>query len=393
MLSRFRSRNSAITFDVGSAGIRAFQLAARGAHLSSRDSLRLDLLPSHGQVDEQPPPPDYSRLARLVGQGSFSGSDVGLVLSPPEARFCTLRLPRKALDQPEKRVREALAWEVAREMRADAHELEVRYWQLPPGHRQGLNVMAVALPIERALSWYEVLAHDRLRLRRIDVSPCALAHLACRMWTPQANELWGILDLGFRRATLTVVLGEVPTYIRLLSASCGSWTGRLAQAFEVPHAVAEQIKRMHGIRPTERGVRAPQSNQPSAGRRPALHHAEDIPSVVFGLLREPLDELAHEIKKCFAYVMQNFPDIAASRLLLAGGGAKLPGLAAYLEQQLALSVAPLANACMSTRSGGDAGATDDQGPPLLWERPLPDTAVQPEVATAVGGAILDLENP
>ncbi len=379
MLSRFRSRNSAITFDLGTAGIRAFQLATRGGHLSTRDCLRLDLLPPHDRADDQPPPPDYSRLARLVGQGSFSGSDVALVLSPPEVRFCTLRLPKKALAQPETRIREALAWEVAREMRADAHQLEVRYWQLPPGHQQGLNVMAVALPIERALSWYELFARDRLRLRRIDVSPCALTHLACRMWTPATNELWGILDLGYRRATLTVVLGQVPTYIRLLSASSDSWTGRLAHAFEVAHAVAEQIKRAHGIRPVERGSRAPQPNQPWL-------HAEDVPSVVFGLLREPLDDLTHEIKKCFAYVLQNFRDVAASRLLLAGGGANLRGLASYLEHELGLRVAPLTNAL-----AGQTPARSCQSEPLPWKRPLPDTTVQPEAAAAVGGAIRDVE--
>jgi type IV pilus assembly protein PilM len=376
MFSRFHSRSSAITFDVGAAGIRAFQVVARGSHVSSRDSLRLELLPTNAHADDEPPPPDYSRLARLVGQGSFSGSDVGLVLSPPDVRFCALRLPKKALDQPEKRIREALAWEVAREMRSDAHELEVRYWQLPPGHQQGLNVMAVALPIEGALSWYQLFARDRLRLRRIDVAPCALVHLACRIRTPTENELWGILDLGFRRATLTLVLGNVPTYIRVLPASSGAWTRRLAQAFEVAPPAAEEIKRTHGIRPDQRGIRAPQPSQ-SPGQTPALHHAEDIPSLVFGLLRESLDDLLHEIKKCFAYVLHNFPNVSADRLLLAGGGANLPGLAPYLEQQLGLSSAPLSSTAESDS--------------IPWERPLPNTTVQPEAAAALGGALLDVE--
>lgn len=369
MFSRYRTRNSAITFDVGTAGIRAFQVAGRGSRVSGRDALRLQLPLSRERGDEVPRP-DYSRIVRLVGQGDFVGSDVAIVLSPPEVRFCALKVPKKALTQPDGRVREVVAWEVAREMRADVHELEVRYWELPPGHQQSVNVMAVALPIERALTWFRLFARDQLRLRRIDVSPCALVHLGCRMSVPRENELWGVLDLGYRRATLTVALGNVPVYIRLLPVSSDAWTRSLAEAFEVGYAAAEQIKRTQGIRPVERGIRPPQPDQP-------LLNAEDIPHVVFGLLRESLDDLVSEINKCFAYVMQNFPDVNATRLLLAGGGANLGGLTQYLETELGLSVGPL-------EAASAARAAD-------WERPLTDITIQPEASIALGGAVLDLE--
>lgn len=378
MLSRLRTRNSAITFDMGAAGIRAYQVAARGSQLTRRDLLQLELSPARSQDDQEAPSPDYSRMARLVGQGNFAGNEIGLVLSAPEVRFCALRLPQKALAQPEQRVRQALAWEVAREMRADAGELEVRYWRLPPGHHQGLNVMAVALPIEQALAWHELFARDRLRLRRIDVSPCALVHLASRMWTPAKDELWGVLDLGFRRTTLTVVLGRVPAYIRSLSVSSKLWTQRLAKAFEVTPAGAERIKRAAGIQPTERGVRPPQSGRSLLG-------AHDTPSVVFGLLRESLDDLVRQINQCFSYVLQNFSDVGIGRLLLAGGGANLSGLAEYLELQLDVPVIRLA-------SGAEAVPGADRGTALpRWERPLPNTVLQPEAAAAVGGALLGLE--
>lgn len=383
MLAHLCSRNSAITFDVGSAGIRAFQVAARGSHLTSRDLLQLELSPARPRDDQELPPPDYSRLARLVGQANFTGNQIGLVLSPPDAHFCALRLPKKALAQPEERIRQALVWEVAREMRADASDLEVRHWLLPPGHHQGLNVMAVALPIERALAWHELFARDRLCLRRIAVSPCALVHLACRMQTPAENELWGILDLGFRRSTLTVVLGHVPAYIRSLSASSDMWTRRLAEGFEVAHPAAEQIKRVHGMRFAERGFRPPQADQP-------LLNAHDTPSVVFALLREPVDDLVHQINRCFSYVLQNFSDVNATRLLLAGGGANLSGLADYLQVQLDVDVHLLAS---DVPAPCDARGPHPPIQPVPWERPVPDADIRPETAAAVGGALLDAQNP
>jgi Tfp pilus assembly protein PilN len=402
MLAHLCSRNSAITFDVGTAGIRAFQVGARsrlalglgacsrfafgrggrGSHLASRDLLQLELSPARPQDDQEPPAPDYSRLARLVGQANFTGNQIGLVLSPPDAHFCALRLPKKALAQPEERIRQALVWEVAREMRADASELEVRHWLLPPGHHQGLNVMAVALPIERALGWHQLFARDRLCLRRIAVSPCALVHLACRMQTPAENELWGILDLGFRRSTLTVVIGHVPAYIRSLSASADVWTRRLAQGFEVALPAAEQIKRAHGMRSAERGFRPSQADQP-------LLDAHDTPSVVFALLREPVDHLIHQINRCFNYVLQNFSDLNATRLLLAGGGANLRGLADYLQAQLDVSVALLASEVPASAA---ASAPDAATHPVPWERPVPDTTIRPETAAAIGAALLDADS-
>ena len=99
--------------------------------------------------------------------------------------------------------------------------------------------------------------------------------------------------------------------------------------------------------------------------------------MVFGLLREPLSDLIRELNLCFSYVMQNFPDVSVSRLLLAGGGANLRGLAESIEQQLGVTVAPLGTA-------PDAAAH--------WEHPLPGPALQPEVAAAMGGAMLDVES-
>ncbi len=207
------------------------------------------------------------------------------------------------------------------------------------------------------------------------------------MWTPEESELWGVLDLGFRRTTLTVVLGRVPVYIRSLSVSADRWTQRLAEAFEVAHAGAERIKRAHGIQPTPRGIRPPQPDQNPLGAR-------DTSSVIFGLLREPLDDLIQQINRCFAYVLQNFSDVTASRLLLAGGGANLHGLAEYLERQLAVSVIPLAS---DAEAADGASGTEQQGaePDRLpqWERPVPDARVRPEMAAAIGGALLGLEAP
>jgi len=341
-----------------------------------------------GPLEEQNaahPLPTYvgtSRLARLVGQGSFRGREIALILPPADVQFQAFRLPERVLSEGDERIQAALKWEVSRETRSEPADLEVRHWLLPPGHHQGLNVMAAALPTRQATHYFHTFAQHHLYLRRLDPSPCAIVRAGCQVWTPAENELWGILDIGFHQASLTIVVGHTPTYIRSLSTSTDQWTRQLATALDVPSAVAERLKREHGIRPVERGVGR------SAREGAVLEQldAEALPGVFFGLLRESFDTLVQDVNRCFSYVLQNFTDSNVSRLFLAGGGAHLPGFASFLDTQLGLSVFPLTTSVDQENAEGIAQPESSRPPSNL-----PAIDFGPTVATAVGGAILDLE--
>jgi cell division ATPase FtsA len=191
------------------------------------------------------------------------------------------------------------------------------------------------------------------------------------MWSAAPDDLWGILDLGFGQVNFTAVIGDVPTYVRCLSVSIDDWTRRLASGLDIPYAIADRLKCAYGILPGSRGVR-----DLSAGWQSL--RAEDLPHVLFGLLRSAVDDLVRDILKCFTYVLNSFPNLNTTRVMLAGGGANLKGLSELLEAQLGLPVAVLAL----------RGNKDSAG----WEAPLTDLVFEPESATSVGGALLDLED-
>lgn len=368
----FHARRSAIAFDLGAAGVRAEQFERRGRQVRLCDALRVERVPAaaaEADAGGRPPAPrvDVAQLRRLIGQGRFAGRDVALVLSPPEAQFLPLQLPEAALDQPPARLEQALRWEVARQCRDSAGDWEVRHWRLPRGHGQQPNVMAVAVAAETARSLCRDFERGGLRLRRIDVAPCALAHLAGRLHRPADSDLWGVLDLGLRHATLTVIVGRIPAYVRGLTVCAHQWTQQIAAAFQVPYGVAEELKRRHGVQAVSRGLGAP------AGDRNPLR-AADLPSAVASVLREPLRAMAQEAGRCFSYMMQTFPEHAVRHLLLAGGGAGLPGLAAMLAAELGIPVEPLAG------PGPEGGGALPGGAP-----------VDPLAAAALGAALLDLE--
>jgi Tfp pilus assembly PilM family ATPase len=121
------------------------------------------------------------------------------------------------------------------------------------------------------------------------------------------------------------------------------------------------------------GVRAVAA--PTDGR--SLLRADDLPSALSSVLSDSLKSLTTEIERCFAYVLQSYPDHNAQRVWLAGGGGRMPGLAAMLAGELGIPVDVL------------AGGRDPAG--LDWELTLADVEIEPDAAASVGGALLDLE--
>jgi len=362
----WRDRHSAITFDVGAAGLRAVQFRRRGARTELCDALQFEL-PAAGGA----PPPDgvdLATIAHAVEQGRFIGRDVALVLSPPDVQFVPVRVPPQVLAQPPERFQQAVQFEVSQAARRGSEEMELRAWPLPMAGNQQPNVIAVTLPAAQAAAWCAAADQQQLTLSRIDVAPCALVALAARTWPPEDSESWGVLDLGRRHTTLTLVVGRTPAYIRTLGACSHDWTQRLAAAFEVPLDVAEELKRRHGIRAPERGVR---SGGGDAGRLVG----DELAGACASVLREALRGLSAEVGRCFAYLQQAFPEHAPRRLVLGGGGAGLPGLADLLQGELEIPVCPLAPEPSASRATAIRS----------------DRRIDVRNAAAVGAALLDLE--
>jgi hypothetical protein len=380
------AKHSAITFDVGRSCVRACQLRAQRGRAELRDKLRFELPTSPPAAPGSPDPPrgkappagaasvDCERIARLVGQGSFVGGDVGLVLSPPDVRFHAAKLAESVLRQPEERVRAAVAFEAAREARCEPGELEVRWWRLPPGNQQGLNVMTMGLTTKRTLEWFAAFQTHKLALRRIDAAPCALMRAACESWTPGERDMWAVLDLGFRQSILTVVIGRTVAYVRALTTAADSWTRCLAQAFESEYGEAEALKRRHGIS-------LPDSADPLARET----DEQNMPRAIFELLREQLDALVREVDLCCSYVVQSYSDVEMRRLILTGGGAELRGLSEFIALHLGVPIQRLGGEVDDGLSHVGRGGVHLVSPALLG------VECGADFAAALGSAMLDLE--
>lgn len=355
-----RTRRSAITFDVGAAGLRAVQVARGAGGASVHDVLELSA-PTPAEPTAPLAPAAEPPLRATLQRGGFAGSTVAVVLSPPDVLYLPLRVPEAVFNQPPERIAAALQWEVSQQCRGNAAELELRYWRLPPGHGQHPNVMAATLPAAGAVGWCELAERQHVQLRRIEVSACALARAAREVMPSADGELIAILDLGRRQSTLTVVADATPVYVRALGGGVREWLKHVGQAFETPPAESERL--LSGAAAVPSGT--------SADAGGGLLVADEIGAAVADLLRPSIVTLSGEIVQCLAYVLRSYPEYHVARVWLAGGGAQVACLGEALAALLDLPVDVL------------------QMQPATHARA---TGFGPRAAMAYGAALLDLED-
>lgn len=343
LIPRWRTRNSAIALDLGRGTLRAMQLRTRYGRVERIDALALPATPEQepGALDAC-----IERAARMLGQAGFAGQDVTLALGAPHLTYLPLRMPERLMTHTAPHLAEAVRWEVIRETGAEPGELEVRHWPLT--HSKSANVLAVATAAAPLVGCVEHFERHGLLLRRIEPAPCALVRAARRGYSPADGAAWGVLDLGRRQTTLTVVINATPHYIRDLRFSGDAMTQRVADAFDVSVEDAERLKRDHGVAPAQpaAGARAASAAPPAGvSQEGALAEGascgDELSNVIFGVLRADLDELVRQIVACFAYALNGLPELEVAHLVIAGGGAGLPGLADLLELQCGLSVSRL----------------------------------------------------
>lgn len=329
-------RWSPIAVDLGAASLRAVQLRSGGAAPVVHEAAAIEHRPS---TDD--PTSDFSdriaQLVQLIDRHRFHGRSIALALDPPAVELRPVNLPAALLEGPRHEIIDAVRWEVGRVLSFSPEQAEFDYWALPPGAGGSAPqqaAMAVSADRQVLTAMTDACRKHRLVCTRIDVGPCALVAAGLTGIEPQPNDIWGILDLGAAANNLTVTVGQTPVYQRLVPGAGTELTERLAHVLEVPVEAAENLKRRWGIQATTRGHRMGPCDLQEL-------RDEDVPEFLFSIARPLLDAMQREIERAFGYVMQTYPEATPKRLVLAGLGARLRGLASWLGEALGVPVANL----------------------------------------------------
>ncbi len=336
-----RKTTSPIGLDVGQTAARAVQLvscdgactllSATAWHFSAEETsaTKWDTL--------------SERLRRALRQQDFSGRALAAGLSQPDLELHALELPRgEKTDAPGNQINSAAHWEIERLSRFEDQATQTDHWWLPPGRGARTTAIGAAVPRDTVQRLWDACHRAGADCRRVDATACALSRAGSLLRTPDTNDVWGVLDIGARATRLVLCVDETPALARLVESGGQGWTDRIAASLQVSSDAAERHKRDHGIRPA--GGRFASGG----GRRPAEAAPApltELAVMIFGALRPELDQIAGEVERSYEYVLQSCPGRKAGELILAGGGAALKQLSAYLSDRLGICVRTV-NECL-----------------------------------------------
>ena len=341
-LTRHRRRRTPIGLDIGESGVRAVQLL-RSEGGQPSDGYRYTVegltfsdwqagLDASGLADPDGHRGSHhqlaSRIQSCLRMGTFRGREVAAALDPPFVEFHTLELPPTVFSDDNTEVGKVVRWELGRLTNESVEEVETRFWPLPATRAAAPNAIGVAAHSGAVNQRVSTCKEARLICTCLDTGATALSRFGAILSAWKPEDVWGVLDVGYRDARLTLCVEDVPVLVRRVGTGGRDWTQRVADTLQLGLKAAEVHKCDHGIALTARGVRKASEDPP--GR--------ELSAILLGALRGDLRDLAAEIKRSYEYVLSCYPKRRAADLILVGGGAALRRLPEYLNDLLGIPV-------------------------------------------------------
>ncbi len=309
------SANPILGIDVGTAAIRIVELSKQGGEpkLENYAEISSEFL--------------YDKPFRELGKNSLSLSTeyiaeaIGPLLEEAEIQtrranfalpdfssfFTTLNLPPMSKEE----LPEAVRFEARQHVPLPVSEMALdwvpaqRLDQLQQQQdQQGVTVLLVAVP-QRVIEQYKEIAEAvQLQLESLEAEVFSLARA---LTADDSESTFACIDIGARSTTCSIVENGAVTMSHSFSASGDNLTASLKEKLEVEAGTAEHLKRRYGVQ--EQG------------------------KAIGEVLRPELDSIIMEADKLFQHFHQRQGKVV-QRVVLAGGGAHLPGVVQYFSEEM-----------------------------------------------------------
>lgn len=303
-----------IAIDIGRSTIKAVQLRPTRQGSELRNAIILPRRAGSTLLDE----PELQRLRGVLERSGFAGSEIVLAVPDGDLLSSILELPPRAPNVPMDTI---ARMEFARVHKCDPAGLELSYWDLPEAARaaKGTSVMAVGYAHATADPYLDLLESAGLNVVAVDTAASALSRACLPLLSEHGST--AVLDIGAGDARLVLIADKKVTYERSVAdGGLAKLSDKLSERLDLD---AEQTQYVLG----EAGL----------GERGDRRGAEALATARQGIVAH-FAALLSDLQMTFAYAEQRYPDLPVSRLLLCGGGALIPGVAAHMAAVLGLDV-------------------------------------------------------
>lgn len=345
-IQRLNSKPQAIGVEIGTSAIKVVSLKP-GAPPSLEHAV-MTPTPVGSTRDGMVVEPQLvaDALRALLNQHGITAKHAVTAISNQQAVTRNIMVPKL----PKKELATAIPFEAERYIPYPIDDVSLDFDTLDdpdslPADAEQMEVVIAAAPNEAVNRQIEVLQLAGLQPTVIDLKAFATLralrgnllgeHLSRNTLTgsnyTEHSEVALVVEIGASNTLITLVRGDRILMTRNINVAADDFTTTLQQAFDLDFAAAEELKLGYAMATT-----------PTEDEEQLLNFDKNreqySPARVFEVIRPTLGELVTEIRRSLDFYRVQSGDITVDRIFLAGGGAKMRGLATAISEALGFKV-------------------------------------------------------
>lgn len=285
--------------DIGSWSMKAVSITGRKGAWSLKAAVRMRL-PAEARHGEAAP----AIVADFLKANSINASSTGVLMTGHSLMFRHFYLP----SMPDKDLREAVKWEIRKEVAIAPADLVSDFVTAEGGARPDgkLSIIAFAAirkDIDAVMAYFKEAG---VFVKVLEVVPTALLASFCLNNAPGTDENNAVLDIGETKSTLAVFRNRSLAFAREISMGGQDFTR--AAALHLKKTAAEAEEHKHSMADKE---------------------AREVFS-------KPIERLSSEIHRSFDYFQAQYREGSVSKLFLTGGSALASGFDTAVSEAIGI---------------------------------------------------------
>jgi type IV pilus assembly protein PilM len=312
MFRKGSGKKNLVGLDIGSSSVKAVELSKKGAALQllnlGFENLQTDTIVD-GQIMELNNVSNV--IAQIFNQHQIRTTRVAAGVSGHSVIVKNIVLPQMSHEE----LQESFSWHAEEHIPFDIADVNLDY-ELTSRSDDALHVLMAACKSDKIANVKQAIQLAGKQPVIIDVDAFALQNCYEVNYHPRPGEIVALLNIGAATMNINILNGTRSIFARDASVGGSQYTSLLQKELGLSFEQAEGVKR---------GMALPDGIEP----RPIQPIIETVS-----------EALALEVKKTFDYYRATVQegDGTIQKILLAGGGSKLPGLADFLGRKFELPV-------------------------------------------------------
>lgn len=312
MFKRSLGKKGLVGLDIGSSSIKAVELSGKTGNLQLV-SLGFENLQPDSVVDGQIM--ELNDVANVIQnifrEHSITTDRVAAGVSGHSVIVKNIIVPPMS----EEELAESIDWHAEEHIPFDIADVNLDY-QITGTSADALHVLMAACKRDKIANVKQAIQLAGKQPAIIDVDAFALQNCYEINYDPQPGQIMALLNIGAATMNINILNGARSVFTRDVSVGGNQYTGLLQKEFGIPFEQAELVKRGH-LMP---------ENADAESIEPILETVSDI--------------LALEVQKTMDFYRATAEegDSTVQKILISGGGSKLPGLIEFLGSRFEIPV-------------------------------------------------------